>query len=116
MTDKELLEAAARAAGIDLANRYRWNPMIETYEGWCPLTDDGDALRLAVKLELTISPDKKDIEVIAWEHPTKDDCHPFGIETKERGADPYVATRRAIVRTAAEIGLQLNAAEKGNNK
>lgn len=52
-------------------------------EGWNPLTDDGDALRLAVKLHLLES---------SW----------LGDMSKE--ADPYAATRRAIVRAAAEIG------------
>ena len=60
-TDKQLLEAAAKAAGIELrydaydddvyrlkasGNRYYWNP----------LQDDGDALRLAVKLGICIEP------------------------------------------------------------
>ena len=51
MTDREMLEAAARAAGQersvagDLWSNARGMP-------WNPLTDDGDALRLAVQLGL----------------------------------------------------------------
>ena len=53
-TDRELLEAAARAAKMP----YAWNPgaelMLHTQPDanalyWRPLDDDGDALRLSVK-------------------------------------------------------------------
>jgi hypothetical protein len=94
MTDRELLELAAKAAGLlEMAvgdkdiQRYllRWNP----------LTDDGDALRLAVKLKMTMDVTDKASGAgaigLKWcSEPCKD--------------DPYAATRRAIVRAAAEIG------------
>ena len=48
MDDKTMLELAAKAAGID-----HWYGKEGTVD-WNPLTDDGDALRLAVKLEITI--------------------------------------------------------------
>jgi hypothetical protein len=66
MNDRELLELAANAAGIegefvrdDAYVKERWHfmrpynnqNMMTAYE-WNPLTDDGDALRLAVKLQL----------------------------------------------------------------
>lgn len=90
MTDRELLELAAKAAGIEL----RWSnegvayaQRDDGYWGvWNPLTDDGDALRLAVKLAL-------DIEFI--------------LEDVPEGFDPYADTRRAIVRAAAEIGKEM---------
>lgn len=98
MTDRELLELAAKAAGLwDAENNCIDIP-------WSPLTDDGDALRLAVKLRITIqwsvtvddlSPS---VEVYHAE-----DVHSECIEVKTRD-DPYAATRRAIVRAAAEIG------------
>ena len=47
MTDRELLEAAAKAAGY-----VHYHPGDGFYQTWNPLTDDGDALRLAVKLGL----------------------------------------------------------------
>ena len=62
MTDKELLELAAKAAEIKI----RWSadslgnqtgPWIFNSR-WNPLTDDGDALRLAVKLGLDVCIDK----------------------------------------------------------
>ncbi len=88
MTDKELLELAAKAAEIDRTPNGFDKP-------WNPLTDDGDALRLAVKCCIQIGIDKQNanamfsLDSIFWEN-----C----------GDDPYAATRRAIVRAAAEIG------------
>ena len=99
MTDKELLELAAKAAGYTLEDRYTKQ---DEYWPWCeevdciwnPLADDGDALRLAVKLGIHITSSVTDawasaLTVTAIE-PMRD--------------DPYAATRRAIVRAAAAIG------------
>jgi hypothetical protein len=98
MTDRELLEKAAKAAGIplkaDFSERFDYymaDPLM-----WNPLTDDGDALRLAVKLGIMV-------------------CRRMNINgqfavAEAEGAmfcpepwfpDPYAATRRAIVRAAA---------------
>ena len=93
MSDRELLEDAAKAAGVDI----EWQPCgwahdNETGCEWNPLTDDGDALRLAVNLEITIMFDHYSV----W-------CEQYGILEKY-GDDPLAATRRAIVRAAAEIG------------
>lgn len=59
MNDRELLELAAKAAGIEtrpqyasMENGYGLNVKPGYY--WNPLTDDGDALRLAVKLEMCL--------------------------------------------------------------
>lgn len=63
MTDRELLELAAKAAGSDVFELDGgWVQKIgkeidglERWVGrWNPLEDDGDALRLAVKLEMQI--------------------------------------------------------------
>ena len=89
MTDKELLELAAKSAGIE-GTWVGSFQCLEMYEPdgciahWNPLTDDGDALRLAVKLKLL---DEHDVMYGQW-----------------NGEDPYEAQRRAIVRAAAEIG------------
>ena len=59
MTDRELLEMAAKAAGYEVewvrnsGCHYRCEAE-ESREQWCPLDDDGDALRLAVKLKLDV--------------------------------------------------------------
>lgn len=103
MTDKELLELAAKAVGYDDASWNTEKGCIETakLDGfrcyWNPLTDDGDALRLAVKLHTTLL---FEYELSGWD-----------VEANFCGencaTDPYAATRRAIVRAAAEMGKTL---------
>ena len=98
--DKTLLEMAAIAAGL---TGYRYvTPDVEhrllTDRGitvWNPLASDGDALRLAVKLRLDI--DHHQFSVNVWDGY-------IGTGRIPSGDDPYAATRRAIVRAAAEIG------------
>ena len=99
MTDKELLEAAVKAAGFD---RWYWegDSMIvgpATKERfWQPLASDGDALRLAVKLKITINMISSGAAVSAGS------CGYVERDSK----DPAAATRRAIVRVAASIGAE----------
>jgi hypothetical protein len=103
-TDRDLLEAAARAAGIRLewdGPPSDWVPMYyegKTYHGWNPLEDDGDALRLAVKLRFDILPSESSVLVF------RSINHPRRVQAEENfGDDPYAATRRAIVRAAASL-------------
>jgi hypothetical protein len=127
MTDRELLELAAKAVGIkkddspynggghgntgfslngdmvlDWHNNERWNP----------LTDDGDALRLAVKLGLDILLQPR-IKSAGAEGettvfgPFKGESWQSDRYVEAHGTDPYAATRRAIVRAAAEIGKEM---------
>ena len=108
MTDRELLELAAKAAEMNAKN---WHDDAGVYvkdpiEGsfyWNPLTDDGDALRLAVKLRLTFSWDRFDDEDYATATPP----HTHQGYDCIVDQDPYAATRRAIVRAAAEIGKEM---------
>ena len=115
-TDRELLELAAKAAGIKYdADASKPHPESGAFWGlwlefdrepseydrryWNPLTDDGDALRLAVKLNLGISiPVHQTIraDVVCFRDAS--------VNVREGGDDPYAAIRRAIVRAAAEIG------------
>ncbi len=88
MSDRQLLEDAARAAG--------YNDALALNPYWNPLTDDGDALRLAVKLNLEIVQFRTTVRVSNLEL-VGDDCH------EEKEPDPYAATRRAITRAAAEL-------------
>jgi hypothetical protein len=89
MTDRELLELAAKACGLEEAKlRIEFNQ-------WNHLTDDGDALRLAVKLNLVVLSDQTGISTANGMHQRAKELH---------GSDPYAATRRAITRAAAEIG------------
>ena len=76
---------------------------------WNPLTDDGDALRLAVRLRLVVHVWDNDTEIsVAKTLPDGEDPDPaYGewiCESYDSNNDPYAATRRAITRAAAEIG------------
>lgn len=102
MTDIELLELAALAAGIDAPDftheNGTWVYKEPNKKNWNPLADDGDALRLAVKLGLDVSFYESAMCVYAGE----------SMEPFTRTPDRYAATRRAIVRAAAEIGKSMS--------
>ncbi len=93
MTDRELLEYAAKAAGVEVLTDYRYSSDKgiwcgfgdSPYAWWNPLADDGDALRLAMKLGIPVG-------VFA------------NYASIANDSDHFAATRRAIVRAAAEIG------------
>jgi hypothetical protein len=102
MTDRELLELAASAAGYDVTYEIGYLTFFrQDVVGrpvWNPLTDDGDALRLAVKLEIVIEPGDSWSDAGGWS--TVYHC--------DHNDDHYAATRRAIVRAAAEIGKEMD--------
>lgn len=104
--DRELLELAAKAGGME---HMRWcgpaglsrmlDPTRPDSTGsiggyWNPLTDDGDALRLAVQCGL----------VVDTSRPSAGE--PFKSQWVGQAdfTDLRAATRRAITRAAAEIG------------
>lgn len=98
--DKELLELASKAA--DIPERVIGAPggMYNCDErgwhrNWNPLTDDGDALRLAVKLRMEIL--VEEIRISVYSELTVEKCGMYP-------ADHLATTRRLIVETAAEIG------------
>jgi hypothetical protein len=129
MTDRELLELAAKAAGwtgwqskhgywnltspegetsvrcSEWTDWHRYDPDTgKLREGptfadaisetdWSPLTDDGDALRLAVKLEIDLCYGANYVIADGVQEPTVNNAN-----------DPCSATRRAIVRAAVEVG------------
>jgi hypothetical protein len=100
MTNKELLEFAAKAAGLEVVT-----PTMLKYGQWNPLTDDGDALRLAVKLGLDVCIDTQleddpSTHVVGFPDNTARTID----DVVHHNGDPYAATRRAITRAAAEIG------------
>jgi hypothetical protein len=105
MTDRELLEQAARAAGwkIDFLS-YDHDGLANVYapdgkqHAWNPLTNDGDALRLAIDLDIDIYGDDK------YRGADAGDGHSA---TEPVSEDTYAANRRAIVRAAAELGRSL---------
>jgi hypothetical protein len=116
VSDRELLELAAKAVGMDVLldgipwpkesvgwffNQVGYNPPA-LYDRasplrrmWAPLTDDADALRLAVKLGMDVD---VSFDVTFIRH---DSVPSLAID---HGDDKYGATRRAIVMAAAEVG------------
>ena len=113
MSDRELLELAAKAAG--LLGGAEWFEHGNCYllkgpngKFWTPLDNDGDALRLAVCINANIEIWHNEKFVRANVFLKKRNLH---CATSEKYTDdPYAATRRAIVRAAAAIG----AAHKGD--
>ena len=100
MTDREMLEFAAKAAGIEIEITATGLPWLASGKRpWNPITDDGDALRLAVKLGIRVCPVTADGRNAYAAH----DRLAGGVGEPHNG-DPHAATRRAIVRAAAEIG------------
>lgn len=107
MTDRELLELAAKAANLgdcwfdEFHDDYVvYHQDIDCNCSWNPLEDDGDALRLAVNLNLAITVGHKETHV---EGPSE----PLAYAFEKHGTDASAATRRAIVRAAASIGEQM---------
>lgn len=102
MTDRELLELAAKAAGYDYNPRNGVIVADGIPGNWNPLTDDGDALRLANALGISIIHtyclDDAPVVKVGYysEHENLEERPAFPDQNKE--------TRRAIVRAAAEIG------------
>lgn len=107
MSDQQLLERAARAAGIGPILCYESSRNClrigdrKQYRLWRPLDDDGDALRLAVQLDLLIYSYSAEQKCVA-----KWFAEGFAVEywhwNQSQGQS--AAMRRAIVRAAAEIG------------
>lgn len=115
MNDRELLELAAKAAGIDVYEStdgtIQNRPVLVFSAGgamgtmpyeerWNPLADSAQAFQLAVKLKLNVD--------LAYEEECVvrvfSDKHFFSESTAQY---PYAASRRAIVRAAAEIGKEM---------
>ena len=112
MNDKELLELAAKAAGMNAGGEYVdggdefTHLRVQRAKGqkwfkWNPLTDDGDALRLAVKLNIEFATldDLRQANAGVWSA----DAKPYDCMTPYNG-DKQAAVRRAIVRAAAASG------------
>ena len=120
MTNREMLELAAKAAGyyfhgLRVGLDYE-NCFVSTTNDpddwfiWDPLTDDGDALRLAVKLELILCVRREGVTDATMRAP-RTGMTPYLSFLEQHKDDPYAATRRAIVRAAAEIGRQMEEAK-----
>ena len=108
MTDRELLEAAAKAAGLTYTVHHLggedYSLSIDGYSWWNPLTNDGDALRLSACLRINVEYVKTrggiEVGVNCW--PVgRGDC---GLSVE--GDDPSACARRAIVRAAAAMAVR----------
>ena len=129
MTDRELLELAAKAAGVDwipassdvgkqgelkfgLWLNIQHEPTEATRRRFNPLNDDGDAFRLAVKLRIDIdhgSPLDNSRYVCAsccGIEMVRDAVRAVEEFEDDVGVQRAYATRRAIVRAAAELAKQ----------
>lgn len=102
MTDRQLLELAAQAAGIDryyYADEFGVGMINDDPDGgeWNPLRDDSHAFRLAIHLEIDVMHrvvGGRRIEALPAGGP---------LITERYVVDGEAAARRAIVRAAAAI-------------
>lgn len=117
---RELLELAAKAAGYDLkwhtkadigmndvylidldpsVQHFRWKT--HPYNVWDPINDDGDALRLAVRIGIQITQyrptDRNTVGSVSTYYDKE-------FVESYKPAGEMAATRRAIVRAAAMLG------------
>ena len=107
MTDRELLEFAAKAAGLRVVDSSHPVTLYIDTDGckggvaWNPLTDDGDALRLVSFLKLHILwASHADFVLVC-----NDASEAQKVLIKEKVVyDRQAAIRRAIVRAAAKLG------------
>ena len=117
-TDLELLADAAKAAGFtgrsgatfhnSFANLYYIEDPADIggWHLWAPLHDDGDAYRLAVKLNLHVEIDAASAGVVTieWDFDQAGSARNYIEQEAPASGDDFAATRRAIVRAAAHIG------------
>lgn len=116
MNDRELLEMAAKAAGIvvhapgqklrDDIGYGHVGLWTEETTCWNPLTDDGDALRLAATCHMVLDWSGSELHVRFWltqspEAPT------LTFKSSDCGGD-----KATIVRAAAEIGRSIASASE----
>ena len=110
MTDREQMELAALAAGAkmtDYSDRTPDHWVIQGSDGvwreWKPREDDGDALRLAARLEIDVTfrvVTQLRVEALAPGGPRI-------VEYYDRAEDRLPKARLAIFRAAVEIGRDM---------
>lgn len=115
MNDRELLEMAAKANGVhedqspptngpglhrSYMGNLSWLQDDGNFRPWNPLTNDGDALRLGVKLNMSVSMGPVQVSANTIAGALRD---AFFHESRIT-QDPCAATRRVIVLAAAEVG------------
>lgn len=97
MSDRDLLEAAAMAAGQE---RSAAGDLWSNARGalWDPLTDDGDNARLRRTLRIVVQWFSTEVAAMHW-----DDQGRGRSWAEEYGDEPAAAERRAVVRAAAAL-------------
>lgn len=123
MDDRTLIERAAKAAGIEIdKSPYNGGGLRNTgfdlsgnavldwhnYKTWNPLTDDGDALRLAVQLKVSVHFEThlalgEIVEIVEVTFGRDESMGTSQCLVELVGSDPGAATRRAITRAAAAL-------------
>lgn len=117
MTDREMLELAAKAAGYEIrivdygggrfeARRHTQN---NVWTSWDPRCDDGDAVRLMVKLNLPVEIDAESagVVVVEWQFDQGGISAGCVEQPSPVGSGDCATTRLAITRAAAEVGRNM---------
>lgn len=97
MTDRELLDLAAKAAGITyMVSCSKQGLHISSAVWWNPLQDDGDCARMEASLGISL---------MWYSTAVRAYCHPIVADEplEKRGGDRQKARRYAATRLAAEI-------------
>lgn len=134
MGDQKLLELAAKAAGLRVIGKgFRGVGLMVETEGcksgcqWNPLVDDGDALRLAVELKISLVRHKRrDWDCLPWIKTSvlvegSDSTYiqlPLRTkhDSKRAKIDNCRVYRRAIVTAAAELGKRVEREERRESR
>lgn len=114
MNDREMLEMAAKAAGLEVVfsgdecflAELHGNPSFLFIKRWNPRDDDGDALRLAVKLRMEIDHNHP-ADYAPWVSVRAQGERNCSVVEFDMEQERMGATRLAIVRAAAEIGRSM---------
>lgn len=116
MTDRELLEAAAKAAGLKIDKSEfngggrgntgfdcMGNAVLDWHNGrkWNPLTSDADAFRLMVDCYITVHVGRHGARAEAYDFKIMEYGSGVNELYEKHNNDKHAATRRAIVRAAA---------------
>ncbi len=103
--DIDLLELAGKAAGVKIYWKHGTFPLDDVHdEPWNPLDDDGEALRLVVKLGMSIATGIVSCRV-AHRQSVIEERYPIDTTSNVPSMETAMpALRRAIVNVAAEIG------------
>lgn len=103
MTDREILEYAAKACGMKhLLNADKHGP--EYAEQWNPLTDDGDCFRMETALGIRMAWGTSLVEAYVY---LPDHCKEAEICFSRHNGDKNAARRLASCRVAAQIGREM---------